>query len=301
MLANNEESVHAKSVEHEFYSPLLKDYRKGKTKYVSVDNVPPISIITSPQDGAILKGASYSISGIVTDGAGSGVDLVEVSTDGGNTWDEATISGDTGNESFSFEWSLPVSGTFNIVSRAKDLAENQESPGNGITVKVDNDPPDISSVAPSNGATGVSISATIIAYFSESLNSSTVNTGSFTIIEESGGSVPGQVSYNASQNSASFTPSALLKYGLRYTAAVSVVADSNGNTMSGSYSWSFTTEKGPEGGTGGGPIAGSIVVAVKDSSTKQPLPNALVMVGPTGARLPGGQIRMERRDLRIQP
>jgi len=36
MLANNEESANAKSVEHEFYSPLLKDYRKGKTKYVIV-------------------------------------------------------------------------------------------------------------------------------------------------------------------------------------------------------------------------------------------------------------------------
>ena len=36
MLSNNEESAYTKSVEHEFYSPLLKDYEKGKTKYIII-------------------------------------------------------------------------------------------------------------------------------------------------------------------------------------------------------------------------------------------------------------------------
>jgi len=259
---------------------------KGETKYVSVDNVPPISIITSPQDGAILKGATYIISGIVTDGTGSGVALVEVSTDGGNTWNDATISGDTGYENFSYEWSLPLEGTFNLLSRAKDEAENQESPGSGVTVNVDNVPPDISSVSPSNGATGVSISATIKAYFSEPLDQSTVNTVTFFIIDESGSLVPGQVSYNSSQLSASFIPTGKLKYGIKYIATVTGVADTMGNTMVGVYSWSFTTE-GPGGGTGGGPIAGSIIITALDSSTNLPLPNALVMVGPTGSPFTG--------------
>jgi len=260
---------------------------EGETKYVSVDNVPPLSIIRSPQDGAVLKGADYSISGVVTDGTGSGVALVEVSTDGGDTWNDATLSGDTGHEGFSYEWSLSVSGTFNLMSRATDEVGNQESPGSGITVNVDNDPPDITSVAPSNGTKGVSISTTIKAYFSESLDPSTVNTGSFTIIEESGSPVPGQVSYNTSQVAILFTPTALLKYGLKYTATVTGVADAIRNTMLGVYSWSFTTEAGPGGGTGGGPIAGSIIITVLDSSTNQPLPNALVIVGPTGSPFTG--------------
>src|SRR5574341_1392580 len=162
---------------------LLQVFACEGSKGGTGDNVPPLSIINSPQDGAVLRGAAFNISGTATDGTGSGVVLVEVSTDGGNTWTQATLSGDSGQKSFDYVWDLPLSGTFAIKSRAKDKAGNQESPGIGITVRVDNDPPDVTSVSPSDGSAGVSISVTIAAYFSEPLDPSTVTAGSFALVE----------------------------------------------------------------------------------------------------------------------
>jgi hypothetical protein len=99
---------------------------------VTVDDDLPSSQITQPADGALLSGATVTISGTASDPT-SGIALVEVSLDGGATWQTAT-----GGESWSYVWTLPDSGEFNIRSRATDEATNQEVPGPGINVTVDN-------------------------------------------------------------------------------------------------------------------------------------------------------------------
>ncbi|HML12283.1 MAG TPA: molybdopterin-dependent oxidoreductase [Xanthobacteraceae bacterium] len=54
------------------------------------------SLITSHADGASVKAGSHvSVGGIAWDG-GYGIQIVEVSTDGGKTWSEATLGADAG-------------------------------------------------------------------------------------------------------------------------------------------------------------------------------------------------------------
>ncbi|OGW15433.1 MAG: hypothetical protein A3G93_13350 [Nitrospinae bacterium RIFCSPLOWO2_12_FULL_45_22] len=102
-------------------------------EYISgIDTTPPSSTITAPENGATVSGKVYTIKGTATDDK-SGVDLIEVSTDGGTSWQKAT-----GTTNWQYDWTLPADGTYTIKSRATDKDGNIETPGDGITVIVDN-------------------------------------------------------------------------------------------------------------------------------------------------------------------
>ncbi len=105
---------------------------------VTVDATKPSSSITSPLGGLMKPPplGNYSIKGIATDGPGSGVSRVEVSTNGGATWSPAS-----GTSSWTYSWALPADGVYNIKSRATDIATNLEIPSTGVTVEVDGTPP----------------------------------------------------------------------------------------------------------------------------------------------------------------
>ena len=109
----------------------------GGTKHGFSAVPPPIS----------LAGSSYDITGTTTDGSGSGVQQVEVSTDGGSTWNLAT-----GTTNWSYTWTLPSDGNYIIQSRATDNTGNVETPTSGTPVDVDNTPPSSAVTAPVNGA-----------------------------------------------------------------------------------------------------------------------------------------------------
>ncbi len=103
----------------------------------STDVTPPVTTITSPANGATIpQSAAFNITGTATDVGGVVAD-VEVSVDGGLTWQAAT-----GTTSWSFSWLPTVQGTVTIKSRAVDDIGNLESPGgsegsaNTVTVTV---------------------------------------------------------------------------------------------------------------------------------------------------------------------
>jgi hypothetical protein len=91
----------------------------------------PTSSISSPTSGATWRHPAVAISGGATDGNGSGVQKVEVSTDGGATWKPAN-----GTILWSYSWNAPGNGTYVIKSRATDYVGNVENPGAGVTVTV---------------------------------------------------------------------------------------------------------------------------------------------------------------------
>ncbi|MHB0975834.1 MAG: OmpL47-type beta-barrel domain-containing protein [Candidatus Aquicultorales bacterium] len=99
------------------------------------DNLPPASTISAPSNGAVLNGLNYTISGTASDDL-SGVTQVEVSTDGGSSWNVAT-----GTATWSYSWTLPADGSYNIRTRATDAKGNVETPGAGVTVTVDKTAP----------------------------------------------------------------------------------------------------------------------------------------------------------------
>lgn len=102
----------------------------------------------------------------------------------------------------------------------------------------DTTPPEISSVAPADSATDITLDATISATFDEAMDETTIDATTMTITP----AVAGTVSYEASANRATFTPTGSLTASTTYTVTLtSGCEDAAGNAMTADYSWSFTT------------------------------------------------------------
>ncbi len=102
--------------------------------------------------------------------------------------------------------------------------------------------PTVTAVAPTGSATGVAITTTVTASFSQAMNASTISASTFTLSAQGGASVAGAVSYSASGNTTTFTPSASLAYGTTYTATITTGAqNSTGTALAANYTWSFAT------------------------------------------------------------
>jgi hypothetical protein len=99
-------------------------------------------------------------------------------------------------------------------------------------------PPDVISVTPLTGATGVCSLAVITATFSEAMNPATINTTTFTV--SSG--VTGIITHDVSNTIFTFTPSSPLAVNTVYTATLTTGAqDTSGNGLATDFAWTFTT------------------------------------------------------------
>ena len=86
-----------------------------------------------------------------------------------------------------------------------------------FTTTGDADPPTVSSTNPANGGAGAAINRIITAAFSEAMQSSTINTNTFTV-SDGIGKINGTVSYSGT--TAAFTPSRNLSASTTYTARI---------------------------------------------------------------------------------
>lgn len=98
--------------------------------------------------------------------------------------------------------------------------------------------PTVTSGNPTNNQTSVPPAAPITFAFNEPVQSSSIG---FTLTDPSGNTVPGALTYNSSNNTATFTPSSALSSSATYSATVTSATDTYNDAMSGPYSWSFTT------------------------------------------------------------
>ncbi|MDZ7343804.1 MAG: Ig-like domain-containing protein, partial [candidate division KSB1 bacterium] len=99
-----------------------------------IDTTPPTSAITFPRNGDQISTSSVTITGTATDG-GIGVDSVQVSTDGGQTWKLATLTG-ANFSTWRYEWKEFRSGAYTLKSRAFDKLRHVETPSSGVSVVV---------------------------------------------------------------------------------------------------------------------------------------------------------------------
>jgi hypothetical protein len=119
-------------------------------------------------------------------------------------------------------------------------------------------PPTVISVTPLNGSTGVCPNNGIIisATFSKAMNPATIDITTFTLTGPGGASVAGAVTYIATTNVATFTPSGALTASTAYNATVTTGAkDTFGNGLAANFTWSFTTSPTCPPPGGGGAIA----------------------------------------------
>ena len=121
--------------------------------------------------------------------------------------------------------------------------------------------PGVTSVTPTQGATGVAISTTVTATFSVPMNPASITTSSFTLAGPGGTAVAGAVTYTGS--TATFTPSADLAFGTTYTATITTAASTPGGVeLIGPYVWSFTTITPPPGVVSTVPANGAMNVPI---------------------------------------
>jgi len=150
--------------------------------------------------------------------------------------------------------------------------------------------PTVGSSSPANGATNVSIGTNSIsnvvtgtaltANFSQAMDPATIVSPqlTFTLAQTATGTnVPGTVSMNGANTTATFTPTALLMPNTGYTATITTVAKSAGGTaMPNPIAWSFTTRAGAA--IGQAPVnllsAGNFAILAKTAITDVP-PSAI--------------------------
>ena len=118
--------------------------------------------------------------------------------------------------------------------------------------------------SPASGATGVAVSSTETATFSEAVQPGTIN---FALKNSSGSSVPATVSYNSAKHAATLTPSATLAYNTSYTATVSGAENSNGTAMAAPFTWSFKTDGPPPSVKSETPASSATNVAISTTAT----------------------------------
>jgi hypothetical protein len=103
-------------------------------------------------------------------------------------------------------------------------------------------PPTVISVAPATGATGICPNTLVTATFSQAMQSSTINSATFTLTGPGLTAVPGTVTYVASSDVATFIPTNPLALDTLYTATITTGAeDIAGDPLASDYVWTFTT------------------------------------------------------------
>ena len=103
----------------------------------------------------------------------------------------------------------------------------------------------VSTISPASGATQVATNAAIQITFSSAVDAATVNTTDIKLTDPN--AVAGAVTFNASTNTATFTPTAALPGGATVTVTVSGVTSSGGTALA-TFTSKFTTAA-PAGGT----------------------------------------------------
>jgi hypothetical protein len=97
----------------------------------------------------------------------------------------------------------------------------------------------VTAIVPASGATQVATTTAIQVTFSAPVNSTTVSSTNITLTDPN--PVAGTVTYNATTNTATFTPAAALASNTTFTVTVSGVTSSSGATMAASFTATFTT------------------------------------------------------------
>ena len=131
------------------------------------------------------------------------------------------------------------------------LAGNYRS---GVTTPApppaDTTPPTVSSVSPSDGATGVKLATSVTATFSEAMDPASLTTSTVTLFKTSDTTktpITATVSYDSTTKTVTLKPSSSLAANTKYTATVkggtSGAKDKAGNPLATDKVWSFTTGK----------------------------------------------------------
>jgi len=136
--------------------------------------------------------------------------------------------------------------TATITTGAQDLGGNPLAAAFVFTFTTgtgpDSSAPTVTLEMPANGASSVTTNAAVNATFSKAMSPSTLTPVTFTLSGPGPTSIAGKVTYDVTNQIATFTPASALATGTLYNATVTTGAqDLEGNAIATNVSWSFTT------------------------------------------------------------
>jgi hypothetical protein len=152
--------------------------------------------------------------------------------------------------------------TVSVTSGARDLAGNGLDPAFTAAWKTrDEDGPIVISSSPTQGAGGVSPTASISVTFSEAVDQTTVTQANLVLkVTSTGAVVPGQLTYDAATRTATFRPTSALSQNVNYTFTVNGVKDTGGNLMPAPFVLTFTVDTTPPTVTNVVPTGSTVAV-----------------------------------------
>ena len=238
-------------------NPLATDYTWTFATELP-DTTPPTVNVVSPVNGASGVLISTSVSAVFSEA----MDATTINTgtielrDPASNLVTATVAYNSSSHTATLapSASLAKNTTYTASVKSgttgvKDVAGNPlatDYTWTFTTEMPDTTPPTVNVVSPANGATGVLISTSVSAVFSEAMDATTINTGTIELRDPASNLVTATVAYNSSSHTATLTPSSSLAYNTIYTARVksgtSGVKDVAGNALATDYTWTFTTE-----------------------------------------------------------
>ena len=218
--------------------------------FTTADQSPPTVLSTTPANGttappSVIFFVSFSEAMDATTINATNITL-KVTSSGAAVAGNVNYNTTTHIASFTPNQTLAqnIAYTLTISGAVKDVAGNQMGTPVSVTITtLDVTPPTVASTVPADGATGVSVSAPITATFSEPMEIASINASTFTLKTTSGGTaVPGTVTYNNTNSTATFTPTSALSSTTSYTATITTgVRDVSANNMAANKVWTFTT------------------------------------------------------------
>jgi hypothetical protein len=182
-------------------------------------------------NASTISGSTITLRVTATSAAVSGAVTYSSATRTATFTPSAQLSGSTGY-------------TLTVTTGAKDVAGNSlASAFSASFTTEDVTPPVVLSTSPSNGAVDVLVNSNITVTFSEAMNAATITGSTITLkVTATSAPVAGAVTYNATTNVATFTPTAALPGSTGYTVTVTTgVKDVAGNSMGSAFTSSFTT------------------------------------------------------------
>ena len=143
----------------------------------------------------------------------------------------------------SYEWKF-------VPEAGKSFADSGSDQCHGAPSDTDTVAPTVSSVAPTDGATDVAVTADAEATFSEAMNPNTISPTTFTLAKQgSTQPIAAAVSYDGPTKKATLDPNVDLEADTTYTATLKSgamgVKDLAGNPLGADKTWSFSTAAGP--------------------------------------------------------
>lgn len=108
---------------------------------------------------------------------------------------------------------------------------------------LDKEPPQILTTYPEDGVINTPVDSAITVVFNEGMNGETITTGTF-VVNDGNTNISGSVSYNETNQTATFTPVENLQYLTPYSVEIArTVTDKVGNEMTMNHTFSFTTQE----------------------------------------------------------